>query len=220
MSEHEDTNLVREVENFLIIFALVCLVSWFIRLLCRPFKGIGWRGWLAGFFAVPLLLLALIGEGLSFAYAGTDYVIEEATVKAPVANVRSTPSAGNNIVGQLHKGDKLGKVQWHDNTWIAILHPTDAAVYIHNSTLQIRSKKIMLRGSAFDIFMAFAGTFYALCAIGAWQQRKRQEQIKIPAICEKDMDLLPLEYEMPQDVKVVYKVRALPAPIDKRLLPR
>ena len=212
MSDNEESKLVQEVENFLIIFALVCLVSWFIRLLCKPFKGIGFQGWFLGFCAIPLLLFALLCEGLSFAYAGTDYIIEEASVRSKVANVRSTPKIANNIVGQLKRGDRLERAQWEGDNWVALLSPKKAAVYMHEATLNIKSKKVMIRNS-FDGSLIFAGIFYVLCAVGAWQERKRRDA-PVPQVIEKEMELLPPERSKPE-VKVVYAiraVRALPAP--------
>jgi len=188
MSEQKDP--VQEVENFLTILAIVCLVSWFIRLLCRPFQGIGFKGWFLGFFAVPALIFGLSVEVLSFVYAKNYYCMDCVTVVAPIANLRSeTKIAPKNIVRTAKKGDKFceGTASYSmDSKWLE-LKDNGGLVYIHKSTVTISEKKDGTdRSNVWDVMFFIALVFYGLCAFACWEEGQNRIKVTRSQRAEED----------------------------------
>jgi len=163
------------VENFVLAFIVVSFVSFVLRLLFKPFRGVGWCGYVLGFLAVGLLLFAGSLEISAFAMAKEIKHIDYATVKVPRANIRTLPILENNIVGQVAKGTRLDPVFYSPEIppdWL-IVHAQEHVYFMHKSTLDLTISKSTRRETVFDYFLGLTVLFYIFIAWRCWVERKR-----------------------------------------------
>lgn len=190
MENHEENTAVRMASDFIIIFALVCMVSWLLKLLFRPFRGVGWYGYVIGCAAVPLLVFGVYLEIGSLATAKETIDIDFVTVKVPRANIRTTFEPGNNIVGQAEQGLRLQPAYFAlgQPNWI-VVHTQNKVYYMHKSTLDITEKKTTRRARRYDHLLGFVVIFYGLCAYRCHRERQRRWQAKLEYLGLSDRQL-------------------------------
>lgn len=170
------------VESFVLAFIVVSFVSFVLRLLFLPFRGVGWCGYVLGFLAVSLLLVAGSLEVSTFVSAKEVERIEYATVKVPKANIRTEPVVKNNVLGQAGKGIRLQPVYYafsytpeHKPDWL-VVHTQGRVCYMHKSTLDLTLSKSTQRQMNFDYLFGAMVLFYIFIAWRCWVERKRKAQ--------------------------------------------
>ena len=176
MEQHEHRDVVTEIENFAIIFGLVCLASWILRTLYRPFRGIGWKGHVLGIIIVPLVIFASIMECISIASATDETKLESVTIKVPKANLRTAPKvSGSTLAATVEKGMtfKPAWEAWKQPDWF-VVHIEGRVYYLHRGTLQLNTSVHTKREVDYDAFMIFAVVCYVICAYNC-----RKEQVRI-----------------------------------------
>lgn len=186
----EQKDLVEEVENFAIIFILVCIATAFVRLLCTPFKGTGCKGWALGLLAVPQLCFSIFLDVATYVYAKEVTKIDTATVTVPVANIRNAPSLDAEVIERAQQGTIFQRVKTSasDNNWVTIITPTDKQ-YMHKSVLMIKTKKMQDRAYQVDYILGMSTILYILCAWIGLRRQKRQREARLEYLGLSDRQL-------------------------------
>ncbi len=170
-----------DVKEFGIILLGVFIVTTILAWIVMPFRNAGWKGGVLGFFAVFLLLYAMLIEGVGYARAKDVWVIPCAEVVAVKANVRQTPAIKDNVLAQRRRGEKICDAKISEELkdlpkgWVQFEAETGDKVYMHKSTLKLdyvnRGKDF--GGASDHIFTWICVAIYLVSAFAAIMEKFR-----------------------------------------------